>query len=95
MKIIAVTRNGTWDKCFLAEITERELRRITGSDTDLNGEIGMSYDVSAAWDRLLKIDRAKEEAKQAADTLRWLALLLEGEMPKVEQATGSDAEPAP
>lgn len=94
MKIIAITSRTSWDNRFLVELNDRELSRITGMQQRTVFEVGQSFDVDKAWDQMCAINSRKRDAKEAAETLRALATLLEGELPKIEAATDPTLEPS-
>ncbi len=94
MKIVAVVEKTNWSGRYLVEMTDTEIRRLTGHDTRKDILVGHAFDVSEISNALSKLRSEASQAKRLASTLTALGTMLTQELPQLEEYLSERSEAA-
>lgn len=94
MKIVAIVEKTNWTGRYLVEMTDVEIRRLTGLDSRKDVLVGNSFDVAAITDALSKLRYEAATAKRLSSTLSALATMLAQELPQLEAHVSEQSEAA-
>lgn len=94
MKIVAIVEKTNWSGRYLVEMTDSEIRRLSGIDHQKSIMVGHSLDVTAATDALSRLRSGTSQAKRLASTLTALGTMLTQELPQLEAHLSEQSEAA-
>lgn len=94
MKIVAIVEQTHWSGRYLVEMTDAEIRRLTGRDHTKSILVGHTFDVTAATDALSTLRSEASQAKRLASTLTALGTMLSQELPQLEEHLSERKEAA-
>lgn len=89
MKIVSLIRDNSWDRLALVELTQQEIKWITG-DPNIGGKIvpGATFLVANVWDIVAGHISSQESLKNVGKSLRHLADLCEAHIPQLSNPGG-------
>ncbi len=94
MKIVAIVERTNWSGRYLVEMTDTEIRRLSGLDHNRSIMVGHDLDIGQATDALHRLRSEASQAKRLASTLTALGTMLTQELPQLEAHLSEQSEAA-